>query len=130
MATILIADDDAGNRDYLRALLGSSGHRVVEAIDGAEGLARTRGERPDLVISDFVMPGMDGFEFIRILRTLPGLAGTPVVFCTATYLEREARELARMCGVEQVLMKPCEPEKVLRAVQQALHAQAERLLTP
>lgn len=121
MATILVADDVAENRDYLRALLGASGHRVLEAADGADGFTLARKSRPDLVISDMVMGGgADGFEFVRLLRSAPETASIPVIFCTATYLEREATELARMCGVRQVLVKPCEPQRLLDAVREAL----------
>lgn len=124
MATILIADDYAVNRDYLGTLLGAAGHRVLEAADGARALELARSERPDLVISDMVMAGTDGFELARLLRASPETASIPVIFCTATYLEDEAMALARMCGVREVLMKPCPPENVLRAVQAALRGGA------
>lgn len=120
MATVLIADDYAFNRDYLKTLLGAAGHEVLEAADGAQALELARRRRPDLVISDMVMAGTDGFELVRQMRATPETAAIPVVFCIATYLQAEASELARMCGVKDVLMKPCEPESVLQAVDAAL----------
>lgn len=120
MATILIVDDRSTNREFLVTLLGYGGHRLLEAADGAEGLALTRAERPDLVIADILMPTMDGYEFVRQLRADPTVAGTRVIFYTAHYHEPEARKLATACGVRDILTKPCEPEEVLRVVAAAL----------
>ncbi|MES3022133.1 MAG: EAL domain-containing protein [Pseudomonadota bacterium] len=119
-ATILIVDDHVLNREFLIALLGYGGHRLLEAADGVEGLAMVRREKPDLIISDIMMPNMDGHEFVMQLRREPGLAEVPVIFYTATYREREALDLARACAVRWVLPKPSEPEVILRAVREAL----------
>ena len=73
MATILIVDDRESNRELLSTLLGYRNHRTVEARDGMEGLERARVERPDLVITDILMPTMDGYEFTRRLRADPAL---------------------------------------------------------
>ncbi len=121
MASILIIDDQPTIREYLVTLLGYRGHRLIQAADGAEGLATVQSERPDLVIADILMPIMDGYEFVRQLRADPAIATTPVIFYTAHYLEHEARALAKACGVVHVLTKPCEPEVVLRTVNAALN---------
>jgi len=120
MATILIVDDRESNRELLTTLLGYRNHRTVEACDGAEGLERARKERPDLIITDILMPTMDGYEFTRRLRADPAFAATPVVFYSAHYLMQEARQLAAKCGVEYVVAKPAEPEELLRTVDAAL----------
>jgi CheY-like chemotaxis protein len=65
MAKILVVDDNASNRKLLVALLGHEGHWMIEASDGADGLEAARAQSPDLVISDILMPTMDGFEFVR-----------------------------------------------------------------
>jgi len=83
-------------------------------------LAIARSRRPDLVISDILMPTMDGYEFVRQLRADADLATTAVIFCTAHYHEREAHTLAEACGVARVLVKPCKPEQILRSVHEAL----------
>jgi len=116
MATILIVDDHPTNRAFLVTLLGYAGHQSLEAADGAEALESVRAAPPDLVIADVLMPTMDGYEFVRRLRAEPAIARTPVVFYTATYLEREAQALARDCGVEHVLLKPAHPELILQTV--------------
>jgi signal transduction histidine kinase len=69
-----------------------------------------------------MMPSIDGFEFVRRLRTDPEIAHTPVIFYTATYLEAEARALAEACGVRHVLVKPAEPRLILDTIQLALGA--------
>ncbi len=120
MAKILVVDDQVANRDLVVTLLVHRGHQALEAADGAEALVLARSERPVLVISDILMPTMDGFEFVRQLRADPALAGTEVIFYTAHYREREARNLAKSCGVSRVLAKPCEPQDILLAIDQAL----------
>ncbi|MDQ2697037.1 MAG: response regulator [Pseudomonadota bacterium] len=120
MATILVVDDDTPSRELLVMLLGYMGHRLLAAGDGAEGLERARAGRPELVISDILMPTMDGVEFVRRLRADPAIARTPVIFSTAAYRLREAQDLARGCGVAVVLPKPCDPEVVLNTVRQVL----------
>lgn len=130
MATILIVDDHALNRAFLMTLLGYSAHRLLEAADGNEGLIVAREERPDLVISDILMPNMDGHEFVMRMRTDPVLADTPVIFYTAGYHQAEARVIARACGVSHVLAKPAEPELILRTVQEVLGLPNEMLTLP
>jgi diguanylate cyclase (GGDEF)-like protein/PAS domain S-box-containing protein len=120
MATILIVDDRASNRQFLTTLLGRGGHRLLEAANGADALDLVRAERPHLVITDILMPNMDGYEFVQHLRSDPELAATPVIFLTATYRAREARMVAQSCGVEIVLSKPCELQAILAAVDKAL----------
>ena len=117
MAKVLVVDDHPSNRDLITTLLGYGGeHRCFEAADGSEALASVRVERPDLVICDVLMPTMDGYEFVRQLRADPEIAATRVVFYTAIFMEREARNLARECGVTHVLTKPCEPQEILDTV--------------
>lgn len=120
MAKILIVDDNPGNRSLLVELLGQSGHSIREASDGGEALALVSAERPDLVITDILMPTMDGYEFGRRLRSSPEIAHTPVIFWTAVFRERDARDLARECGVEYILSKPCSDETVLQTVEACL----------
>jgi signal transduction histidine kinase len=120
MARVLVADDRATNREFIATLLGYAGHEVVEAEHGEEALTVVRAIHPELVIADVLMPVMDGYEFVRQLRNDPAIAGTPVLFYTASYHEREARALAASCGVLDVLIKPAEPQQILEIVSQAL----------
>jgi signal transduction histidine kinase len=120
MATIVVVDDRALNREFLVTLLGYAGHRLLEASDGMEGLEIVRAQRPDLVIVDLVMPTMDGYEFVRQLRADPAIAQTRVIFYTAAYLQAETYALARACGVHHIITKPAEPQVVLKSITEAL----------
>ncbi len=130
MATILVVDDDPTARDLLRTILGYARHTVTEAADGNEALAMVKGSLPDLIIADLLMPTMDGFEFVRRLREQGSMAHTPVMFYTATYLESEAQNLARACGVTQIVAKPSEPEVILEAISRQLGTPAEEVVLP
>ncbi len=120
MAKILVVDDQPANRELVATLIGHGGHQALLASDGAQALALVRAERPSLVISDILMPTMDGYEFVRQLRADAAIAQTQVVFYSAYYLEKEARNLAAACGVTQVLTKPCEPQEILEAIERGL----------
>jgi PAS domain S-box-containing protein len=120
MASILIAEDRAIDRRFLATLLGYEGHGVLEASDGAEALALVQRYRPNLVITDVLMPTMDGYEFVRQMRAIPAVAATPVIFYTATYHEREAQALAERCGVRDIITKPSEPEAIIAKVDAVL----------
>ncbi|MGV7206295.1 EAL domain-containing protein [Oxalobacteraceae bacterium A2-2] len=123
MAVILIVDDHVLNRHFLSALLGFGHHQLHQAADGDEGLEQVRRHRPDLIVTDIMMPRMNGYDFIRAVRD--GAAGEwarqlPVIFYTSTYSTHEAKAMARECGVRWVLQKPSPPLAILRAVHQAL----------
>jgi len=106
---ILIVEDSQTQAAYLRYLLAGEGYRVVVARDGYEGLAATRRDRPALVISDIIMPGMDGYELCRAIKTDRELQGTPVILLTAlSDPEDIIRALA--CGADHFISKPYNPE--------------------
>src|SRR5690349_8137757 len=104
MPKILIVDDKSTNREYLAGLLRYyKESALLEARDGEEALKLARRENPDLIISDILMPTMDGCELVRQLRADERLAATPVIFFTAQYHQREAQALALSCGVRRIL---------------------------
>lgn len=130
MATILIADASASDRSAYIALLGNFGHRILEAVNGAEALEMARAELPDLVITDIIMPNMDGFTLVRHLRAEPLLAKVPVIFHTADYDNSEIHRLARGSGIQHILRKPSEPHEILRAVNASLKKPAAAARLP
>jgi diguanylate cyclase len=130
MAKILVVDDHSPNRDFIVTLCKHLGHQHLEAADGAEALTVVRAERPQLVICDILMPTMDGYEFVRQLRTTPALAKTEVIFWTANYREPEARNLAISLGVTHILFKPCEAEVVIQTIVSTLENIVASPLSP
>jgi len=120
MATILIVDANAADRNTYVALLGNLGYRTLEAANGMEALDAARAELPDLIITDIVMPNMDGFTLVRRLRADPLLTGVPVIFHTTNYDESEIHRLAHASGIQHILRKPSEPHEILRAVNDSL----------
>jgi CheY-like chemotaxis protein len=120
MATILIIEDRQPDRNLLTTILRTRGHEILEAFDGQEALDLLAETGPDLVISDILMPTLDGYDFVRRMRAMPARAATPVIFYTATYHEREALALAHQCGVFDVLTKPSPSQVILATVDAAL----------
>ena len=121
MATILLVDDRANNREVARIALGDGGYRVIEAAEGRQALDLARRLHPDVVLTDVLMPGMDGYEFVHQLRADADTADIPVLLYTANYRPEEAQPLATAYGVTKVLAKSADPDELLAAVDQALH---------
>lgn len=119
-ARILVVDDRAANRELLQSVLGYFGHTVIQAQDGAAALAAIRVKQPDLIITDLLMPNMDGEELCRQLRADPLTADLPVIIHTASYRTHQARQVAERVGVRWVLGKPSEPTDVIAMVSKAL----------
>jgi len=120
MATILVVDVNSTDRRSYITLLSNFGHRLLEADDGVKALELARIELPDLIITDVLMPNMDGFTLVRGLQAEPLLAGVPIIFHTTNYDESEIHRLARASGVQHILRKPAEPHEILRAVNESL----------
>ena len=87
MAKILLVEDNEMNRDMLSRRLQKRGFDVEVAVDGAEGVASAREQRPDLILMDMSLPGLDGWEATRRIKADAGLAGTPVIALTAHAME-------------------------------------------
>ena len=107
----LIADDIAEDRKHLRYNLERRDCEVIEAKDGWEGLALAVIHKPDLIISDAFMPGMDGFQFLREVKKSETLKTIPFLFYSAVYTEYGAEELALSLGADAFIMKPEGPDE-------------------
>jgi two-component system cell cycle sensor histidine kinase/response regulator CckA len=122
MATVLVVDDVTTNRAVMSTLLSCRGHEVLEACDGLAALNVVRERHPDIVVSDVLMPGIDGLELVHRLRidTDPLAARAPVIFYTANYLEPETRPFADTYGVSRVVLRSADPRELLDAVEEVL----------
>ncbi|HOQ71260.1 MAG: PAS domain S-box protein [Smithellaceae bacterium] len=126
-ARVLIVDDDGNNRLLLETLLKSRGFEVLSAVNGEEGLARARSHHPDLIVSDILMPVMDGYTFCRQLKSDDALKRIPFVFFTASYNTPKDEEFAMSLGAERFVFKPQEPEELIAILEEVLK---ESRLTP
>ncbi len=117
MKNILIADDNPQNLYMLQTLLGGHGYGVTIAANGAEALEKARSSRPDLIISDILMPVMDGFTLCREWKHDDRLKDIPFMFYTATYTDPKDEEFALGLGAERFLAMPQEPEIVLSIIE-------------
>ena len=120
MAKILVADDHRANRTALAALLETAGHEVLSAENGRDALTRAREAHPELVISDVLMPAMDGYELARRLKLDPATSAISVMFYTAYFGGQDAKDLAQALGVARVLVKPSPNDIILGAVAEVL----------
>jgi PAS domain S-box-containing protein len=127
---VLIVDDNANDRRLLRYSLSKHGcEQVIEARDGQEGLEMAKVHRPDLIISDALMPRMDGFEFLRMVKMDDELKAIPFVFHSAVYTGLRDKELALSLGAEAFIDKPKDPEEFweeLAAILKGLETGGER----
>lgn len=120
MTSVLVLDEAVPGRQPLETILRPGGYEVVQADSGARALEIVRAWQPDLVIADILMPTMDGYQLIRELRRDPATANIPVILYIGPCLIEEVRELAGAFGVSHILLKPPEPDEVLRMVSDAL----------
>jgi len=101
---ILVVDDDVATREMLKGVLEAEGWQIDEAEDGAAALERLRGDIPNLMLLDLILPNMDGFELIHELRQMPASGNLPIVVITAVELTPAERSRLKGC-VEQILQK-------------------------
>jgi hypothetical protein len=120
MTHVLIVDDEPESRHRLRDLLLEQGLAVSEASNGLDALEVARQQPPDLVISDILMPQMDGFALCRAYRADPRLARAPFVFYTDSYATAKDAAFARRLGATRFLVKSMAAEEVIRAITDAM----------
>lgn len=123
---VLIIDDERFIAQALTIRLRAAGYDVHWAFDGASGIAAAAKWRPDVILLDIRMSGMDGFEVNRRLRAQPNLASTPVIFLSAN-VQESARQAALAAGAHAFLTKPYESKDVLAAIRSGLDQSARTI---
>lgn len=113
---ILVVDDDGPSRYLLKAILRPQGYEVLSASNGLEAIGILDKEKPDLIISDIMMPKMDGFQLLRHCKTDPELKSIPFIVYTANYTEEKDIALARDIGADMIIVKPIEPDEFLETI--------------
>ena len=123
MAHILIIDDDVGVRGVLKAILERAGHEVAAGGDGAEGLQLAREHKPDLVMLDIEMPGMNGFDVCSLMKTDTALQAIPVVIMTGRPVAGIPVR-ARAVGAVDLVAKPFERDILIKKIDAYLAGEA------
>jgi len=121
---VLVVDDSRSDRKVIRYNLEWHGCQVIEASNGRQGLEVAGTERPDLIVSDCLMPVMDGFEFLHELNKLTELRAIPFVFYSAAYTGSKEVELAYALGARAFLEKPKSPDEFWEEVGRVMAAES------
>jgi DNA-binding response OmpR family regulator len=121
LGTILVVDDNRDNLEIMRAFLESRGYTVAQAADGQTALARMEEVRPDLVLLDVMMPGMDGWQVCRTIKNHPDFASTRVVMVTAKGGFEDKYEGMRS-GADDYVVKPIDLDELREKVERNLAA--------
>jgi len=119
MPKILIVEDNEMNRDLLKRRLSKKGYDIALAVDGLEGVSAASAERPDLILMDVGLPGIDGHEATRRIRAEPGLARIPIIALTAHAMSDD-RAKAIDAGCDDYDTKPVDLPRLLAKVEALL----------
>ena len=129
MGKILIVEDEANIRQLLRYNLEKEGFQVMEAIDGIQGLRTAQREKPDLVLLDLMLPGMDGLEVCRTLKGAPATSALPIIMLTA-----KAEEVDKIIGLElgadDYMTKPFSPRELTARIKAVLRRSQKETALP
>src|SRR3978361_2540659 len=115
----MLDEDERDNRIVYSPILRHFGYSVTEALNGEEGIAKARAEKPDLILMDISLPIIDGWEATQVLKHDPITRDIPIIALTAHALASD-REKAMEVGCDGYLAKPCEPRAVVAEVPRSL----------
>lgn len=118
---ILIVEDDENSRVLQEFSLAALGHDIYSADNGKEAIAQLAQEIPDVIISDIMMPEMDGFELCRWVKSQPEYQDIPFIFYTATYVEPKDEQLGYSLGADNFLIKPIEPDVFIEKIEEIIN---------
>lgn len=116
---ILVIEDHEDNRRIVRDLLTPSGYELIEAVTGEEGVAMAETHRPDLILMDIQLPGLDGYEATRRIKANPALRQIPIIAVTSYALSGDDVK-AREAGCDAYVTKPFSPRALLAKIREYL----------
>jgi two-component system cell cycle response regulator DivK len=116
---ILVVEDQEDNRRIMRDLLSSVGYEVIEAVTGEEGVAAAETHRPDLILMDIQLPGLDGYEATRQIKANPDLEHIPIIVVTSYALSGDDVK-AFEAGCNAYVSKPFSPRELLAKIREYL----------
>ena len=112
---ILVIEDHEDNRQIMNVTLSAAGFEVIEAVTGDAGVAMAESERPDLILMDIQLPGLDGYEATRLIKAKPALSHIPIIVVTSYALSGDEVK-AKEAGCDAYLAKPFRPRELLAMV--------------
>ena len=130
MAKILIIDDEDDIRKTIVTLFTSSGHQIIEATNGEEGIQCAISDSPELIISDVSMPKMDGMELSNILSSHPGTTNIPIILLSAKRIDVKSQREGLAKGARQYFVKPFEMSELLITAERLLREAELKRDTP
>jgi two-component system, cell cycle response regulator DivK len=116
---ILVVEDQEDNRQIIRDLLSATDYEIVEAESGEQALEAVAQQRPDLILMDIQLPGIDGYEATRRIKADPVLRSIPI-FAVTSYALSGAEQKARAAGCDEYVPKPYSPRQLLAKIRQYL----------
>jgi len=116
---ILVVEDHEENRRIMRDLLTSAGYEIIEALTGEAGVTMAETQRPDLILMDIQLPGLDGYEATRRIKAHPALHRVPIIAVTSYALSGDDRK-ALEAGCDAYVAKPFSPRELLAKIRQFL----------
>ena len=116
---ILIIEDDISTSQFLSYTMEREGYQAITALDGIEGLKKALAEKPDLIILDIMLPGLDGFELCHRLRAYVPAADIPVLMLSAKAQDADKSAAFKM-GANYYIVKPADPAKIVDVVKDML----------
>ena len=116
---ILVVEDQEDNRRIVRDLLASVGYQMIEALDGESGVRLAEAERPDLILMDIQLPGVDGYEATRRIKANPELRAIPIIVVTSYALSGDDVK-AMQAGCDAYVAKPFSPRQLLAKIREFL----------
>ncbi len=114
---ILVIEDHEDNRRIMNFTLSAAGFEMIEAVTGDEGVAMAESERPDLILMDIQLPGIDGYEATRLIKAKPALRHIPIIVVTSYALSGDEVK-AKEAGCNAYLAKPFRPRELLAKVRE------------
>jgi two-component system cell cycle response regulator DivK len=116
---ILVVEDHEDNRQIIRDLLSATDYEIIEADSGEQALESAAKQRPDLILIDIQLPGIDGYEATRRIKADPALRSIPIIAVTSYALSGEEQK-ARAAGCDEYVAKPYSPRQLLAKIRQYL----------
>jgi CheY-like chemotaxis protein len=122
---VMVVEDIASVRELVELQLKLRGYEVITARDGEEALRLIAEKKPSVIVADILMPRVDGFRLVHLLRSDPQTANIPIVFLSATYVSADDERFAMNLGAIRFLSKPAEPDDLVVAVSDAITGQPQ-----